>query len=159
MSSGGFVNGLFLKREEIHLFPASQVSPLVAVGWDKPQDVLSYQLSARTCPHLGASNECSIHNDRPLVCRAFPFEYHQKPGPDGLNWSGSYKCPVVRENGVRHKGPGLALTVLPSDLEGAVDLFYYHWEQRAQFAGKLRWVFDLELKDWLPVGWMQHSRI
>ena len=72
MSFGGFVNGLFLKGEKIHLFHASQVSPLAAVGWDRPQDVLSYQLNARTCPHLDASNECAIYNDRPLKCRAFP---------------------------------------------------------------------------------------
>ena len=40
--------------------------------------VLMYDLGYADCPFLDKNNACSIYEDRPLICRTYPFEYSVK---------------------------------------------------------------------------------
>jgi Fe-S-cluster containining protein len=72
------LRGLYLQKNETHLFPKDHVKPMYAATKGKvrprPGEIFAYQLDLATCPHLNAENKCSIYNERPLICRSFPFE-------------------------------------------------------------------------------------
>jgi len=66
-------NGLYMNEEEAKLFPADWIDPLFK---DENGKIFAYQLNKYQCPYLKIENglaSCSIHDKRPLSCRAFPL--------------------------------------------------------------------------------------
>jgi|WetSurMetagenome_2_1015567.scaffolds.fasta_scaffold310052_3 Fe-S-cluster containining protein len=76
-SLGIGMRGLYLQKNEIHLFPKEHVKPMYATrkgrSRPRPDVIFAYQLDLNTCPHL-KGNSCSIYEKRPTICRSFPFE-------------------------------------------------------------------------------------
>ncbi len=72
-SKGDITLGLPLTEHEASLFPEKLVVPKVAVGVDKPESVILYQLKVKCCPHLSSQNQCQIYVKRPLMCQSFPI--------------------------------------------------------------------------------------
>lgn len=71
----GILRGLSLLPHESALFPEELVKPYLGLG-KRPHmakfQVIAYQLSSETCPHL-VENSCSRYDERPTSCRQFPF--------------------------------------------------------------------------------------
>jgi Fe-S-cluster containining protein len=80
--------GLYLQKNETHLFPAEHLKPMYALSKGKsrprPGEIFAYQLYLNNCPHL-QDNKCSIYSTRPMICRSFPFEA----------MAASRKCPSI----------------------------------------------------------------
>jgi len=73
----GKVHGLTLLPEETSLFPKKLVKPLYRYSKKDPLNpglVIMYQLDVDVCPHYEREVGCRIYNQRPEVCRAYPFE-------------------------------------------------------------------------------------
>ena len=69
----GMLRGLPLTEKEAELFPESMIAPKVAIGVDKPENVILFQLSVNCCPKVNNRNECLIYAKRPLMCQSFPI--------------------------------------------------------------------------------------
>lgn len=68
---------LYIQDWERHVFPSSVVVPC-QVMYDvlsKTLLVLSYTLRVNSCPLVSADNLCTIYQDRPVRCRAFPSPF------------------------------------------------------------------------------------
>jgi Fe-S-cluster containining protein len=67
-------SGISLFPWETHLFPEEDIEPCLGLGDPKTQDfkIVLYTYNVTECTHLHDSN-CSIHPERPLICRSYPF--------------------------------------------------------------------------------------
>lgn len=85
--------GLRVFTWEAEPFPADRLAPLHVVA-DRSRGqrlVLAYELQAETCPNLDeATDRCTVYDERPLVCRAFPLVVDE--GDDGLELAASAIC-------------------------------------------------------------------
>ena len=66
-----------LLPEERRLFPKELVVPCGGRGKSpkhKNFKIYAYQMTEKTCLHL-ENNRCSIYEDRPTKCRAYPFKW------------------------------------------------------------------------------------
>lgn len=68
-SIGNASFGLYLNENEAKYFPQELVVPLFRSG----DHIFAYQLTATDCPML-KDGSCSIYENRPLGCRAFPLK-------------------------------------------------------------------------------------
>lgn len=77
--------GLRLFAWEAGPFPEDRLRPTLVVA-DAREDVLvalAYELEADTCPQYDVDDRsCTIYEDRPLVCRAYPLILSQSDGGD-----------------------------------------------------------------------------
>ena len=67
--------GISLFPWEKHLFPEEDVRPSLGLGENPDQSkfkIILYTYDAPGCIHLDG-NLCVIHDQRPLVCRSYPF--------------------------------------------------------------------------------------
>ena len=69
----GHKRGLTLTAEEASLFPGNLIAPLMALGMEKPEIIILYQLNVNDCPFIDQTNNCRMYEKRPLICRAFPL--------------------------------------------------------------------------------------
>lgn len=79
----GQVHGLTLLPNEIGLFQAELVKPVMRFSHEDPiapGKVFLYQLDVDVCPHYDEAIGCRIYSKRPLICVAFPLEISFK-GP------------------------------------------------------------------------------
>lgn len=67
--------GLRVFAWEAPRFPTEHLSPLLVVPDDRRERLiaLAYELDADACPNYDASEGCTIYEDRPLVCQAYPL--------------------------------------------------------------------------------------
>ncbi len=87
----GQVHGLTIMPKERHLFPAERVKPMLRYkerSKFRPSEIFMYQVDVEDCPHH--ADGCQIYEDRPQICRAFPFELK---GDGGVALHGS--CPEI----------------------------------------------------------------
>ena len=67
--------GISLFPWEKHLFPEHDITPSLGLG-DHPYDskfkTVLYTYNASGCTYL-KEKQCTIHDQRPLVCRSYPF--------------------------------------------------------------------------------------
>ena len=67
--------GISLFPWEKQLFPETDIIPSLGLG-EQPDDpkfkIILYTYNASGCTHL-TENQCKIHDQRPLVCRSYPF--------------------------------------------------------------------------------------
>jgi Fe-S-cluster containining protein len=120
-------------------FPRGRLDPLlVAADADRERLVaLAYELTASTCPNHDPDEGCTVYEDRPLVCRAFPLV--AGPGDEGIDVEASALCPGrVELTEAASEGPSperalarlypeelpaaLAVPAMVPVLEGLVDL-------------------------------------
>jgi len=76
----GQIHGLMLLPTEIHLFPKDLIKPMFRYHPNSRPElaevVWMYQLDSDGCPHYDEENRsCKIYEKRPMICRAFPFEW------------------------------------------------------------------------------------
>jgi len=145
----GVVNGLLLLEHEKSLFPASLVRPQWGVsleGEKQPRETITYQLSAMRCRHLSADG-CGVHEERPLMCRAFPLVVASWDPP---SISLSARCTFVKESAPDGR------------INGLVDRFVSSLEYRAASAlanilriqartvpADIYWNYDLKTESWV----------
>ena len=67
--------GISLFPWEKHLFPENEIIPSLGLGeyqYDPKFKIILYTYNASGCKHL-TEKHCTIHNQRPLVCKSYPF--------------------------------------------------------------------------------------
>jgi Fe-S-cluster containining protein len=133
----GFVEGLSLTKKETILFDQKFIFPQRAFGVDKPTYIFQYQLSLAVCPHITEKNECAIYENRPMICRCYPFEMI------GNNCIISKECPEINRI-TKEKIP----TVTPPECEEMYDYFIRQKIEHCTKSSNL-WYFDLTRKRWL----------
>jgi Fe-S-cluster containining protein len=115
------------------------VSPKLAVGIVKPDEIISYQLNVDTCPHLDEKNECKIYYGRPLICKAFPY----------ISGRMSRKCPQIGNQMIIETD----LWAIDAEIEASKKLDRYILNRTEKLAQKRRnqkvWEFDLAEKKWI----------
>ncbi len=85
--------GLRVFAWEATPFPRGKLSPLL-VAADEPRDGLiglAYELDEAICPNYDPGQGCTIYEERPLVCQAYPLIV--VPGEDGPELTVSSRCP------------------------------------------------------------------
>lgn len=73
----GKTHGLMVFLPEKHLFPEKAIKPMLRYSKQYqllPGMVFVYQVDVEPCPHYIDEKGCGIYPNRPLICRAFPFE-------------------------------------------------------------------------------------
>jgi Fe-S-cluster containining protein len=146
------VVGPTLFSKETKLFPSKFISPQLGVGLNKrgtgPKHVVLYQLNVDTCPHLSESNECRIHQKRPLVCRSWPTTFRSFDSVKSL------RCRFMQEKGSKEREQLAFLPFLYASEE--LEAYRKFSEARREllqkypyFITKVLWVFDLKTKKWV----------
>ena len=128
--------------DEATLFPENLISPLMAIGTEKPSLLILYQLNVNECLFIDQTNKCMIYKDRPLVCQAFPLSQGRY----------STKCKLFSfaknfpENSVK-----IAIDWGNTQLEAEQKLDQYIiYNFRKWFrTGIGTWSFDLATKQWV----------
>ena len=74
-------SGIGLFPWEIQYFPKQNIEPFLGFGPSKDEiKVLQYSMkSGKVCPNYTTFG-CKIYNDRPLLCRTYPFVFDPKHG-------------------------------------------------------------------------------
>ena len=70
------IAGLMLFPNEVKLFQKRNIKPCLGIGKSPTHGsfkIFTYQLKENICPHL-KDNSCTIYQERPLICRFYPFE-------------------------------------------------------------------------------------
>lgn len=134
----GIVGGLLLTADETKHFPYEMISPKMAIGVEKPEKVIRYQLNVNDCPHIDEANNCRIYENRPLVCRAFPYD------EEGF----ALKCKVFS-----HVKEGEFYTTEYSaaeiDASSKLSRYFRNQEEKYRKKGSKKWEYDLRTKKWL----------
>lgn len=89
--------GLRLFAWEASRFPSEDLSPLLVVPDAKRERLiaLAYELDENRCPNYDDAQGCTIYEDRPLVCQAYPLLVVQ--GKKGPQLTVSAECPARLE--------------------------------------------------------------
>lgn len=85
--------GLRVFAWEAREFPSDRLDPLLCLA-DAHRDrlvALAYELDATVCPNYDDAVGCTIYEDRPLVCRAYPLLVVH--GDEGPEVAVSARCP------------------------------------------------------------------
>lgn len=85
--------GLRMFSWETEPFDDERLEPLLVVADGQRERLVAfaYELDARVCPQYDDEVGCTIYEDRPLVCRAYPLLVVQ--GEDGPEVTASGLCP------------------------------------------------------------------
>jgi len=134
------LRGLPLTEKETSLFPPEAVAPKLALGVDKPEKVILFQLKVGCCPFVNNQNECQIYPKRPLMCKSFPI----------VAGSISNRCRVFsfRKSGLTYD----ELYSMKTQLE-ASDRFTRYLQSGMRKRNQKRmkiWEFDLTTRKWIP---------
>jgi Fe-S-cluster containining protein len=74
-----------LYRDEIKLFPKGKFIPYVGYGDSKSNiTILLYKLIGLRCPLYNDEVGCTIYEDRPIICKRFPFSGDPRNSEHGL---------------------------------------------------------------------------
>jgi Fe-S-cluster containining protein len=135
----GLKKGVTLTKSEKNLFPEKMVSPHMAVGMEKPDTIILYQLNVNDCPFIDQSNKCLIYPNRPLMCQAFPI----------VNFTYSGKCKFFNFSKFSAKitidwGEGNQVEAF-----GKLDRYIINHFKRNFKKGIGVWSFDLATNKWV----------
>jgi len=124
----------------MYLFESKNIFPQMAFGTDKPTHVFFYQLNLGVCPHLSEKNECQIYENRPLICRSYPFDLW-----NGIDYSVVIECPAI--SNMRKNRVPLDLA-FPAECE---ELYIYKVMEANKHPTESSniWSFDLATKTWI----------
>ena len=134
----GVKTGLLLTVKEIGLFPSNMISPKLAIGREKPEKVIQYQLNVDNCPHVNEKNECQIYEKKPLMCKAFPYETQTV----------SVKCPVIGSH--MKENQFCEVEISSTELEASEKMNRHILNRFKKFfqKGQRIWEFDLDIGNW-----------
>jgi Fe-S-cluster containining protein len=137
-TANGMVRGLSLTKRETLLFDQKFIFPQKAFGVNKPTHIFQYQLSLAVCPHISEKNECAIYENRPMICKCYPFEMM-----GNNNCITSIECPQMSRI-IKEKIP----TLTPPECE---EMYNYFMREKIIHCtkGSIEWNFDLARKMWL----------
>ena len=63
-----------MHHTQIHLFPKKSYLPYLGYGDSKSDiTVIEYKMIGKRCPLYDDNIGCTIYEDRPIICRKFPF--------------------------------------------------------------------------------------
>ena len=141
-SRSGIGRGLPLTEKEASLFPENTISPKLAIGPRRPDRVILHQLNMNVCPHVNSQNECSVYEERPLMCKSFPI----------VAGAISNRCRVFsyRRVGATYDEP----YSMKSQLDASEKLEKYIQKQISKHSmGKSTlWEYDLATGKWSSIG-------
>ncbi len=141
-NKGGIMRGLPLTEKEAELFPKDMLSPKVACGADKPENVILFQLNVSCCPNINNQNECKIYSNRPLMCQSFPI----------VAGAISNRCRVFiyRKTGFNYDEP----YSMSTQLEASDRLEKYIQKKliKGSRCKQKIWEYDLKTKRWFLQG-------
>ena len=135
----GIRKSLVLTAKEIGFFPSEMISPSLAVGTEKRKKVITYQLNVNTCPHIDKNNECLIYDNRPLKCKAFPYE------------SGNFSntCTVLSYRKVGQSYCDFAPSISHIDASEKLNRYITNRLKKHFKKGYKVWDFDLLVEKWI----------
>lgn len=140
-SKPGVPGGLLLISKEVDMFLAYDLDDIIpTVGYTIPgyydMKILYYGMVAKRCPMYDDEYGCMIYEDRPLVCRRYPF------GNDIQDANSD--CPVVRGGGV---------LLGEETLDAMFDLVIRSQEIMATVPkGSILYIYNIENKKWDIIG-------
>jgi len=67
------IDGMDILQEEIHLFPKSSYEPHLGYGEKSNITVFVWRLKGIRCPLYDDNDGCTIYENRPLICKQFPY--------------------------------------------------------------------------------------
>lgn len=123
----GHTYGLYLTPAEAKHFPGDKLMPLFKAG----SRIIAYQLRDNICPCLNDANECTIYEDRPLICQAFPVLHHGAVQAD---------CKFVSE----HYNELISLKSLVKEQEASDERI-----RQAEAIPRAEWKFPLDIGRWI----------
>jgi Fe-S-cluster containining protein len=132
------MRGLPLTEKEADLFPKEAVSPKVATGTDKPENVILFQLNLGCCPNINDKNECTIYVNRPLMCQSFPI----------VAGAISNRCRVFnyRKTGLNYEEPySMSTQIKASD---RLEKYVQKKLTKGSRSKQKIWEYDLKTKRW-----------
>jgi len=143
--------GLLLLPSEIDLFPHDKEELCLGKGIspNHPEFVIwGFQLIDDTCPHL-FENRCTIYENRPMVCRAYPFKMNSVTATGELVFSISPECRALKKAIESEKyREGMASRSL---YESEMAKYIGYWLNNFQRWIKKEdtpWLYNLEKKEW-----------
>jgi len=141
-SKEGILRGLPLTDRENKLFPSKTIAPKLAVGVEKPQTIVLFQLIVNCCPHVNEKNECQIYAKRPLMCQSFPI----------VAGAISNRCQVFnyRRPGVAYDEPYSMTAQLKAS--NKLEQYIQNYLRRNSRKGLRFWEYDPNSKKWLDKG-------
>jgi len=141
-SEEGISRGLPLTDKETKLFPSEIVAPKLAVGVEKPEFVILYQLTVNCCPHINNENNCQIYSVRPLMCQSFPI----------VAGAISNRCQVFsyRIPGRAYDDPFSMTAQLQAN--DKLERYIHTRLRRTSRKGLKIWEYDLSTKKWTDRG-------
>lgn len=128
---------------KLKIFPQQGTTTKKATLVDKPNKIFSYQLEDSTCPFLNEeTNGCSIYDERPVACRAFPI---LTPSPLGF----IPDCTWVKSNIPTFSSsfPMSPDRNLDDEIRSASRIV--NWNRKWCKTAKRFWTFDLQTKHWI----------
>lgn len=137
--------GIYITPAETHLFPKEHLVPLYGIGTKgksrpRPKKVIAYQLDLNRCPHYDEKIGCKIYDQRPGICRSFPFE------SIGI---ASRACSNIAKQ-LDHEGQAFLVdtATIKQEKEASEKATKYliHWRERGSF-----WIWPLDKKHWVKV--------
>jgi Fe-S-cluster containining protein len=131
-----------LNERETKLFPSNAIAPKLAVGVEKPQTIVLFQLIVNCCPHVNEKNECQIYAKRPLMCQSFPI----------VAGAISNRCQVFnyRRPGVAYDEPYSMTAQLKAS--NKLEQYIQNYLRRNSRKGLRVWEYDPNSKKWLDKG-------
>jgi Fe-S-cluster containining protein len=137
-------SGLSLFPWEKHLFPSKKVHPHLAYGASpdsKDFRIFLYKYMEQSCEKL-EGNKCTIYDNRPLVCRSYPFRYVQM-SRGRVFYELAPECPGVKEvneeYNVKRHYPEIYATE-------EIGLHLTHFETMKTH----KWEYKTEARKWSP---------
>lgn len=135
----GINTGLLLTVKEIDLFPQEMISPKIAIGFEKPEKIIQYQLDVNDCPHVDEKNECRIYEKRPLMCRAFPYE----------SGTVSVKCPIIGSRMKAYEPCEVEISATEIEASEKMNRHILNRFQKFHKIGQKGWNFDGKTREWI----------
>jgi Fe-S-cluster containining protein len=116
-----------LYRDEIKLFPKGKFIPHIGYGDSKSNvTVILYKLIGMRCPLYNDDVGCTIYEDRPTICRRFPFR--------SVNGNSNH---IGCDTGCKNAPQGQQLKIFPAeDIEAIRSIIKEVEDQTAYIVGK-----------------------
>jgi len=140
----GQLHGLMLMPNEVQLFPSELIKPMFRYHPNTDPSIAGmvwmYQLDSDGCPHYDEERRiCEIYEKRPILCRAYPFE-----------WRGnSVMCHEACSEIERLNKLKVTLSVPRKEVEAAVSIQEYQHEFMRREINVER--YDLKTQSWRGV--------
>jgi len=133
--------------DEVKLFKKINIKPCLAIGKSLTHGsfkILTYQLTENMCPHF-QENSCTIYQERPLACKAYPFVTSDNLEKADLAFS--LDCTFIKESMVKYGGTHKFAHC--KSIEAKLDLTEKLQDYNILRNRKSRkWIYNLKTEKW-----------